>query len=145
MPKIGKFKSEEHRGKYMAAYDRVEQLWPSTAPAQTMDVTTTFGSTHVRRWGMGTGAPLVLLHPMAGNSLVWHSFAEELGRDRVVYALDTIGTAGKSVQTEPITKGTDYATWVDDVLTGHGVLWQMREAVIPKITAFVRTHDEVSA
>ncbi|WP_346343231.1 alpha/beta fold hydrolase [Rhodococcus sp. MS13] len=46
---------------------------------------------------------------------------EDLCRDRVVYALDTIGTAGRSVQTAPLTGESDFATWVGEVLNELGV------------------------
>ncbi|MEV0947694.1 alpha/beta hydrolase [Rhodococcus sp. NPDC049939] len=121
MAKIGQFKNDRAREQYLRAYDELEKLWPAALPTTELEVETSFGTTHVRRCGSGQGVPLVLIHPISGNSLGWHRFIEELAGDRVVYALDTIGTAGKSVQTAPMTTGADYATWVDDVLTGLGL------------------------
>jgi pimeloyl-ACP methyl ester carboxylesterase len=40
---------------------------------------------------------------------------------RPVYAVDTIGTPGRSVQTRPIGGEGDLATWLDEVLDGLGL------------------------
>ncbi|WP_242504125.1 alpha/beta fold hydrolase [Promicromonospora panici] len=44
-----------------------------------------------------------------------------MARDRTVYALDTIGAAGCSVQTAPLHGDADYAAWFADVLDGLGL------------------------
>nr|WP_231496535.1 alpha/beta fold hydrolase [Rhodococcus sp. UNC363MFTsu5.1] len=97
----------------------MEALWP--IPSTQLDVPTSFGSTHVRRSGSGDKTPIVLLHSVGANSLQWHFVVEDLSRDRVVYALDTIGTAGRSVQTAPLTSESDFATWIGDVLNELGL------------------------
>lgn len=119
MAKIGRFKNDAARDAYLRAYAAVEEMWP--VPSTQHDIETSFGSTHVRRSGSGGGVPIVLLHAVGGNSLVWHRSIEELTRDRVVYALDTIGTAGRSVQTAPLNNEADFATWVNEVLVGLGL------------------------
>ncbi|MFD2792801.1 alpha/beta fold hydrolase [Promicromonospora vindobonensis] len=119
MARIGRFKSDEAREAYLRTYDAMAELWP--APAVLADVPTSFGSTHVRRFGSGGGVPLVLLAGVLGSSLHWHSVVEDLARDRTVYALDTIGAAGRSVQTAPLTRDADYGTWFAEVLDGLGL------------------------
>ncbi|AXK84435.1 hypothetical protein SAMN05421776_101190 [Nocardia farcinica] len=94
---------------YLWIYDTLETEWP--LPADTFDIPTSFGSTHGRRSGVGERTPMVLLHPVNGSSLYWRSVVADLARDREVYALDTIGTAGRSVQTAPLRGEADVAVW----------------------------------
>ncbi|NNH70655.1 alpha/beta hydrolase [Nocardia uniformis] len=116
--KIGRFKSDKARAAYMSAYDDMAALSP--IPYTGRDAETCFGTTHVHTFGSGSGTPLVLLHPLGGNGLCWYPVIEELCRDRVVYAPDTIGTAGRSVQTAPITEQAQFGVWLDEVLAGLG-------------------------
>ena len=119
MAKVGKFKNEQARIDYLRAYDALTTLYEVSPPS--LDVTTAFGSTRVYRFGSGDGTPLVLIHPITGTGLTWKPFIQALSRDRVVYALDTIGTPGRSVQSEPITDVADYGTWFEDVLSALGL------------------------
>lgn len=119
MAKIGRFKSDKARAAYMNAYDGMAAISP--IPYTGQDVETSFGTTYVHTFGSGSGTPLVLLHPLGGNGLCWSPVIEELSRDRVVYTPDTIGTAGKSVQTAPITEQAQFGAWLDEVLAGLGV------------------------
>lgn len=119
MPKIGRFKNDASREAHQRAYQAMEALWP--VPSTQLDIPTSFGSTHVRRSGSGDKAPVVLLHSVGANSLQWHFVVEELSQDRVVYALDTIGTAGRSVQTAPLSTEPAFATWISDVLNELGL------------------------
>ncbi|PUB24462.1 pimeloyl-ACP methyl ester carboxylesterase [Promicromonospora sp. AC04] len=119
MTRIGRFKSDAARETYLRAYAALEELWP--LPSTQVDVPTRFGSTHVRRSGSGDGVPLVLLHGFGGNGLYWHDVVEGLARGRVVYALDTVGSAGRSVQTAPLSGDADYGAWFSEVLDGLGL------------------------
>ncbi|WP_067691844.1 alpha/beta fold hydrolase [Nocardia jejuensis] len=114
MARIGNWKSDAARTAYVTAYRSLAHLQP--IPFTELDVHTSFGSTHIHRFGSGDATPLVLLHPLGGNGLCWFPVIEDLARDRVVYALDTIGAPGSSEQTAPITAGADYGRWIDDVL-----------------------------
>jgi pimeloyl-ACP methyl ester carboxylesterase len=119
MAKVGRFKSDAAREAYLRAYETMAEHWP--VPAVLTDVPTPFGSTHVRRSGSGDGKPLVLLAGVLGSSLHWHQVVEGLARDRAVYALDTIGSAGRSVQTAPLAGDADYGVWFAAVLDGLGL------------------------
>lgn len=119
MPRIGRFKNDASKQAYESIYRELEGAWP--VPSTQLDVPTSFGTTHVRTSGSGPQTPIVLLHAVGANHLQWHIVVEDLCRDRVVYALDTIGTAGRSVQTAPLTDETDFATWVGEVLDELGV------------------------
>ncbi|MEV6071121.1 alpha/beta fold hydrolase [Nocardia sp. NPDC052001] len=119
MAKVGQFKNERARTDFLAAYDALAAQ--SALEAETREIPTSFGTTHVRRFGKGACTPIVLLHPFGGNGLYWDFVAKDLADDRVVYALDTIGTAGKSVQTAPIGGEADLAGWFGEALTGLGI------------------------
>ncbi|UGT43675.1 alpha/beta hydrolase [Nocardia yamanashiensis] len=118
MAKIGRFKNEQARTDFLRFYAEYEAT--CTVPATTTDVSTSFGSTHVRITGSGTATPVVLLHGLGGNSLYWQKYVERFG-DRKVYALDTIGAAGRSVQTEPLKGEESFAIWFTDVLDALGL------------------------
>ncbi|GAA1871291.1 alpha/beta fold hydrolase [Myceligenerans crystallogenes] len=119
MARIGTFKSDAARATFDDAYAAVERLWP--LPATVRDVPTSYGSTRVRSSGSGDGPPFVLLHGFGGNGATWHGYVEALARDRAVHALDTMGAAGRSVQTAPLRRETDLARWFTEVLDGLGV------------------------
>ena len=113
---VGRFKNAKAEERFLAAYDAFrDQNWP--VPFTDLDVPTRFGSTHVRRSGAPEGSPIVLLHPNSGTSMSWYRLVAPLARRHAVYALDTIGTAGRSVQSKPVHNAADLATWLDDALT----------------------------
>jgi pimeloyl-ACP methyl ester carboxylesterase len=117
--RISRFRTPEDADRYYELYDDiVARRWP--VPHEERDVPTRFGSTHVRRSGTAEGTPLVLIHPTSGGSLGWHSLVAPLAERHPVYTPDTIGTIGRSVQTEPVRSAEDLAVWLDDVLDGLG-------------------------
>lgn len=116
--KIGRFKSEEARAEFFRMYHEMLTNWP--VPAEELDVDTEFGTTHVRRSGDPAGSPIMLIHPNTGTSLAWWRLVEPLAEAHNVFALDTIGALGRSVQTKPITGAPDYATWLGEVIDGLG-------------------------
>jgi pimeloyl-ACP methyl ester carboxylesterase len=119
MAQLGRFTSDTAREKYERAYRALEALWP--LPATDLEVPTTFGTSYVRRSGSGEGIPVVLLHGLNGNGLSWHAVVAELAEDRVVYAPDVVGTAGRSVQSAPLTRPSDYGAWGAELLDGLGL------------------------
>ena len=119
MPSTGRFTSEAARTAYEAAYRDLEARWP--LPSDDVRVETAYGPTHVRRSGTGTRTPLVLLHGLNGTGLSWHGVVTALAADRVVYAPDVVGTAGRSEQTAALTGPDDYAAWGAQLLEGLGL------------------------
>ena len=113
--KVSTFRTPRDAERFLARYDEiVADEWPVVH--EDLDVPTRFGQTRVRRSGEGPGVPLVMVHPTAGSSVGWYPVIEPYCQGRVVYTPDTMGTAGRSVQTEPFDSEADLATWLDDVL-----------------------------
>jgi pimeloyl-ACP methyl ester carboxylesterase len=111
------FVSQKAADRYFAAYDTILRKWP--VPAEELDVNTRFGSTRVRRSGTA-GPPIVLLAGNRGTSLSWYQNIAELAARHQVHAVDSIGEAGRSTQTEPLRTNDDLANWLADVLAGLG-------------------------
>jgi pimeloyl-ACP methyl ester carboxylesterase len=113
--RIGHFVNADAERAFRKAYDALcEQRWP-TPPEQLM-VETGFGPTHVFHWA-GTGTPIVLLHGFGATSIMWHKAIKGLAGHRL-YAVDTIGEPGRSVQRAPIRDPRDLANWLDEALSG---------------------------
>ena len=108
--------------RYYEMYDDiVARNWP--VPCDEIDVPGRFGTTRVRRSGAKRRKPIVLLHPTAGSSAdsAPPGDCSGLSERHPVYTPDTIGTAGRSIQTEPIGSARDLGMWLDDVLAGLGL------------------------
>ena len=118
--KVSTFRTPEDAERFVTRYDEVVgSRWP--VAHEELDVSTRFGQTRVRRSGAGSGVPLVMLHPTTGSSAGWYPVIELFCRDRIVYTPDTMGAAGRSVQTAPIRSEADLADWLDDVLDRLGM------------------------
>ena len=120
--RVGRFRTEKAQERFFATYDRAfDRLWET--PSEVLDVETRFGTTRVYRHApTGTGAePIVLLPGTGGNALMWYSYIHVLGEHRPVYAVDTIGEAGRSVQRAPVRDGRDGAAWLGELLDGLAV------------------------
>ncbi|MBB1157140.1 MULTISPECIES: alpha/beta fold hydrolase [Amycolatopsis] len=110
----GAFTDRKAQERYFAVYAEVLRKWP--VPAEELDIPTKFGPTRVRRSGPGHGTPIVLLHGIMGSSLSWYPHLAELAARHPVYAVDSIGEPGHSVETEPASTDDDLAEWLSEVL-----------------------------
>ena len=100
---------------YSAAYDALLERWK--IPVTTLDVPGEFGTTRVNVCGPEGGAPLVLLHGGRTASPGWFANAAELGREHRVYAIDTMGDPGRSVNDgRPVASRADLARWLDELI-----------------------------
>ncbi len=117
--KIGHFRSDEARDRFMTAYDTALASWPN--PPDHIDVETPYGGTHVLSCGPQTGTPIVLLHGVAVSSPSWFASIGALSQAHRVLAVDAIGGAGRSTQTAPLRTGDDMSRWLDEVLTALGL------------------------
>jgi pimeloyl-ACP methyl ester carboxylesterase len=97
---------------YLAAYDAVLAQWP--VAVESADLSSPFGTTHVNICGPRDGEPLVLLHGGGSTSTVWFANAGELSRTHRVYAVDTIGEAGRSANDgRPVDSLAGFMEWLD--------------------------------
>lgn len=84
-------------------------------------VPTRYGDSHLIAVGPRDATPLVLLHGMEGNAASWRHQLVGLQHDFRLYALDIIGSAGKSVPTRLAHDNDDHAKWLGEVLTALGI------------------------
>jgi len=111
--KLPIFTTPEGRAQYIAAYEAMFALWK--VPHDSIDVKTSYGSTHINVSGPSDGYPLVLLHGAGLSSTVWFANIANLSANHRVYSVDIIGDAGKSVADRLIEQRTDYARWLREV------------------------------
>ncbi|UQX01896.1 alpha/beta hydrolase [Streptomyces sp. RerS4] len=121
---VGRYVNDTLRDRYFATCDA---LYAMGAPARfETDVETSFGTTHVYRYGPTDPAaesrtPVVLIHGSGGCSAMWYPNTPALSADRPVYAFDTPGDPGRSVHREPMWQPERAAQWMDEVLDALGL------------------------
>ncbi|WP_425424480.1 alpha/beta fold hydrolase [Streptomyces katrae] len=121
---VGRYVNDELRDRYFAAAD---VLYAMGAPIRSeADVETSFGTTHVYRYGpadpaAGSRTPIVLIHGAGYSSAMWHPNTPGLSLDRPVYALDTPGDANRSIHREPMWQPERAAQWMDEALGALGL------------------------
>ncbi len=105
---------------FFAAYDSLLGRWP--VQVTKLDVPTACGTTRVNVCGPEDAPPLVLLHGGRTSSPYWFANVARLSRDHRVYALDTMGDPGRSVNDRrPIKGREDLLAWLDETLRGLGI------------------------
>ena len=117
--KLPIFSTPERRAKYLQAYEAMFTLWK--VPHDSIDVNTSYGSTHINVSGPGDGYPLVLLHGAGLTSTVWFANIVAFSAHHRVYAVDTIADAGKSMADRLLLKRIDYAHWLKEVFDGLNI------------------------
>ncbi|MFI0153559.1 alpha/beta fold hydrolase [Streptomyces lydicus] len=121
---VGRYVNEALRDRYFAACQAVFDL--AGAAYTETDVETGFGITHVYRYvpadpAAASRTPVVLMHGAGGNAAQWYPNVAALSAERPVYAIDTLGDPGRSVQHAPIHRPEDAAAWLDETLAGLGL------------------------
>ena len=109
------FGSEEMARWYAGMLGRIE------VPYEDMTITTHFGATHLLAAGPHDAPPVILLHGMEGTAISWRHQLNALAADYRLYALDIIGSAGKSAPVRLPHVGDNYTEWLADVLDGLGL------------------------
>lgn len=108
------YSNPEAKAQILALYD--EKLDSLNLETQSKFVESQFGKTHVIVAGNPENPPVVLLHGAnAGASIALESM-RPLVDNYCVYAIDLLGQPNKSAEKVIPMKGSDYATWLDDVL-----------------------------
>jgi len=82
------YTTSDGRAKYIAAYGTMFSLWK--VPHDSIDVKTSYGSTHINVSGPSDGHPLVLLHAAGLSSTAWFANIADLSADHRIYAVDII-------------------------------------------------------
>ena len=111
------YKSRKMRQGILRTYDELLEQWG--VPVEEMDISTTYGSTHVVACGDASNRPLLLFHGVGDDSaLMWIYNAKYLSEHFRIYAVDTIGGPGKSVPGKLYNRQFDDVTWIDEVMDG---------------------------
>ncbi|MFE2517713.1 alpha/beta fold hydrolase [Streptomyces mirabilis] len=120
-PDVGRYANDALRDRYFAACDAVYALG-ARAVAEA-DVETSFGTTRVYRYGPADGSrtPVVLVHGAGSCSAMWYPNTPALSAERPVYAIDTPGDPGRSVQREAIHQPERAVQWLDETLAELGL------------------------
>ena len=114
-----RFKTEEGRARYLAAYAAALNDWP--VPFDEVDIETGLGPTHLIASGRADAPPLILLHSLAGTGLVWRPNIVALAATHRCYAVDIPGQGGRSLATQRIESPDDYAPWMAELMDALGV------------------------
>lgn len=105
---------------YFAQYDALLGRWP--VDVESFDLRGRYGTTHVNACGPAHAPAIVLMHGGRATSTVWYGIVEALARSNRVYAIDTIGDSGRSVDDgEPLVGPASLMCWLDETLDGLGV------------------------
>lgn len=111
---ISLFKDPTLEQEYYRCYDKT--LNEFGLPFESRFVPTTFGETHVLRFGEEGKKPLVLLHGMTMSSAMWYPNVKPFAQDRTVYAIDVMGDFGKSRPAAPLKSRQEAARWLLETL-----------------------------
>lgn len=111
---VSRFKTPQAADTFLAAYEATLSLWP--VPHEALDVTTSFGATHINVAGSPDLPPLILIHGAQICSTVWYLNIEPLSRHFRVYAPDVVDQMGRSVPTRKLKTPKDCSDWLTEVL-----------------------------
>ena len=111
----GSWTDEGARERFMAAYERVFELWPQ--PREEFDVETATATTRVHTCRPHPGGePVVLLTGAGGNAAHWYPHVAALAKAGPVYGIDMPGDANPSVPRGLMTPPQNCAAWLDELL-----------------------------
>jgi pimeloyl-ACP methyl ester carboxylesterase len=114
----GLFTTREAEAAYFSLYDRVLSLWP--VEHEPLDIPTTLGTTHLNVAGLATNPPLLLFPGFGSNSTMYWPNIGDLAKQRLVYAVDTIGQPGRSVPTGALTPA-NCDGWIDEIVSALAI------------------------
>lgn len=112
--RVGHFTSHAGRTEFQRRYAEAMALLPE--PDQLTDVNTPFGTVRTLRFGPPSDAPFVIVPGMGAPASLWAANIAGLAAHRTVYALDTLGGPGASMQRVPIRSTADQVLWLRALL-----------------------------
>ena len=110
------YKSVDGYRRAMEAYDAM--LAELTLPYETHWVETRHGLTHVIAAGTATAPAIALWHGLSASAPTWVKQINAIARAYRVYAVDILGSMGKSSPARLDRAGDAYGEWMADVLRG---------------------------
>jgi len=119
---LGHFDGPDGGRAYRAAYSAAMARLPR--PTVVDDVATDFGTVRVYAFGVPRAvdeAPILLLPGRSSGVPMWLPNLPGLASSHRVLAVDCLGDAGFSVQTQPLLDAADQAAWIEQVLARLGV------------------------
>ncbi len=114
---VGHWRTEAGQQAFAASYAAAMRSLPE--PTRTLDLSIDYGTVRVYEFvtpATRSRTPVVLLPGRTASAPMWLDNLPDLAAERPVYALDTLGDAGMSVQTRALVDGADQAAWLDQVL-----------------------------
>lgn len=108
------FTSAETKRKFFEAYKQQEKEWP--VPFENVEISTAYGSTHVKVCGSENAPPMVLMHGFNATSLSWQYLADKLSKSHRLYAIDNINDFGLSINSKKIKSAACYVEWLSEVV-----------------------------
>ncbi len=114
------FRSTHGRNKFYAAYETTLRNWP--VKYKTVNVSTSFGQSHVIISGSENSPSLVLFSAAGLSGTLWIHNISELSKNFQVFVVDIIVEPGKSIQISPLTNRTDAGRWIVEILDGLGLV-----------------------
>lgn len=111
------FKNNADEKNYNDYYDEI--LDKFEVPNTRITVSTSFGNTHVLKFGDSTKKPLLLLHGMTMSSVMWYPNVKYLIEEYCVFTVDVIGDYGRSDKVLKILNTKQAAAeWLLEVVKG---------------------------
>ncbi len=113
------YKSERRYKRYLSFYDSMMGQWPT--PCESIYVDSTFGKTHVIRFGNAAKADLLLIHGGGTNALMWMPLAAHLASDFHVHAVDNPDQPNRSAGVRPFHDVQEYVSFICEIIDGMGL------------------------
>ena len=108
------YKTPESKDLILSLYN--EKLESLDIEYENIDVVTSFGRTRVVKTGNKDGNIVFLFHGINAGAPLTLEAVKELGKDYLLFAIDTIGQATMSDENRINIEDNSYALWADEIL-----------------------------
>lgn len=110
------FRTLQGQEDYYKAYEETLNLW--NVEFSEKYVQTSFGKSHCIMCGDKANPPLVMLHAANCGSTIWYPNVMALSEHYMIYAIDLITEASKSILEKQIHKVEECALWLKETIDG---------------------------